>query len=113
MLVVVGDRAYKIARGLVPKGPVLSQNVPNPFNATTEIRFHLPADLVGAGLRLAIYNLLGQVVADLPLENLRVGENRVGWDGTDDKGRPVASGLYIYRLAGNGFAVSRQMLMLK
>lgn len=72
--------------------PTLAQNVPNPFNAHTVVEVEVPAD---RAMHLDIFNLRAQLVRSLPLSP---GSHRVSWDGTDDAGRPVASGLYLYRL---------------
>ena len=113
MIVVVGERAYKISQSALPPKPVLSQNAPNPFNASTIIRFQIPANMEITSMQLAIYNLMGQLVRDLPLENIELGENQVTWDGRNSRGQEVASGVYIYRLSGGGSAVSRRMLLLR
>ncbi len=73
----------------------LAQNHPNPFNPTTTIRFSVP----DAGrVRLAVYNVAGQLVRTLIDEWLSVGEHAAIWDGRDELGRSVASGVYLYRL---------------
>ena len=113
MIVVVDEKAYKVSGDFLPKEPVLSQNMPNPFNSSTVIRFQVPADMEVSGMRLTIYNLMGQLVGELPLGSLQLGENRVTWDGRNSRGQAVASGIYIYRLAGDGFAVSRRMALLR
>jgi len=113
MIVVVDGKGYKISGDFLPKEPVLSQNMPNPFNSSTVIGFQVPADMEMSGMRLAIHNLMGQLVRELPLGDLQLGENRVIWDGENSRGQAVASGIYIYRLAGDGFAVSRRMALLR
>jgi endonuclease/exonuclease/phosphatase family metal-dependent hydrolase len=81
----------------LPLGFGLEQNHPNPFSATgrTEIRFSLPTP---ASARLEIFNFLGQRAALLLDGNLLAGEHRLSWNGRDDDGRSVASGIYFYRL---------------
>jgi photosystem II stability/assembly factor-like uncharacterized protein len=108
------------------KNIMLAQNYPNPFNSETAIRFHLPAGASQAGLsafsqvEINIYNLLGQKVRTLANRQMFAGEHTVKWDGRDDAGREVASGIYIYRLrsnppskGGRGDAQSRKMLLLR
>ena len=111
LLVVEGDTAYRLRPGLLPAVPLLRQNAPNPFNAGTSISFVLPGD--GVPVRLSIYNLAGQRIRTLQPAGLTAGENRLLWDGLDQQGRQAASGAYIYRLEGSGFAVSRRMLLLR
>lgn len=81
---------------------------PNPFNPLTNIRLSLPS----AGLaQLDIYNLRGQKVRALLRQDLPAGEHSAVWDGTDDAGRPVASGLY-FAVAHSGGGTSTRKLML-
>ena len=87
----------------------LSQNVPNPFNAGTTIRFHLPQ--VGSA-HLVVYNTSGQLVRTLVEARTAAGTHTVIWDGRDAAGREVASGVYLYRLAGpHGTRVRRMVLV--
>ena len=96
--------------GVLPKTHRLSQNYPNPFNPETVIGFALSA---GSEVSLCVYNALGQRVKTLVEEDLPVGEHTVTWDGTDDSGNRVASGVYLYRLKADGFVESRKMMLLK
>jgi len=92
-------------RGGSPIRFELSQNAPNPFNPTTSIPFSIPK--VGS-VSLTIHSVTGQLVRTLVSEVKRTGEHTVAWDGTDDTGRSVASGVYLYRLsAGNQTTVRR------
>ena len=113
MLVVVEERAYEISANAQGSRPVLLQNAPNPFNASTTISFLIPFRLAHEPTRLSIYNLTGQLVRVLQLETLQAGEYTLSWDGRDDYGREVASGVYIYRLDVGEWAVHRRMLLLR
>jgi hypothetical protein len=88
----------------------LSQNYPNPFNPSTEIYFTLPE---AGHADLTIYNILGQRVRSLVSSDLEAGRYSAFWDGTDNNGRKVASGIYIYRLQTGGYTSSKKMLLLK
>ena len=88
----------------------LSQNAPNPFNPTTSIHFSLPSEGLA---RLSIYNSLGQIVRVLMNENLAAGQHMVSWDGTDDLGRSVGSGVYLYRLTAQQGVLVRRMMLVK
>jgi len=88
----------------------LGQNVPNPFNPRTEIRFSLAVD---GPASLRIYDVSGHVVKTLAEGSFPAGEQRVVWDGTGESGRPVASGVYFYRLEANSRIQSRRMVLLK
>jgi len=94
----------------LPKSQRLSQNYPNPFNPATVIGFALSSN---SDVTLSIYNALGQRVKTLVDCNLPVGEHTVTWDGTDESGERVASGIYLYRLKADNFVDSRKMLLLK
>ncbi len=95
---------------LVPTDFTLSQNYPNPFNPTTTIRFGLPK---AAQVELAIYNIVGQKVKLLVRGDYQAGHHEAEWQGADDEGRPVASGVYFYRLTSEGVNETRKMLLLK
>jgi FlgD Ig-like domain len=88
----------------------LDQNTPNPFNPTTTISFTLPERQLTT---LAIYDVSGQLVRTL-VNNVRAyGKNLVTWDGRDDAGVAVGSGVYFYRLTAGKFSESRKMVLLK
>ncbi len=90
---------------------VLHENVPNPFNPMTTIRFDLPAD---GKVTLAVYDVSGRLVRTLvggqPLD---AGHHDVTWDGTDDGGTKTASGIYFYRLQLAGESRTRKMVMIR
>jgi flagellar hook assembly protein FlgD len=88
-------------------------NAPNPFNPETVIRFRLPAHLASQTVRLTVLNTRGQKVSVLADGVLGSGEHRITWRGTDDAGRPVASGIYLYRLEVGGEVITRKMLLLR
>ena len=94
----------------LPGRYVLEQCYPNPFNPSTEIRFGLPTS--GHTL-LEIYNVLGQKIRVLVDRGMPEGWHTVSWDGTDDHGRSLSTGVYLYRLTVNEFTDSRKMLLLK
>ena len=113
MLVVVEERAYEIRPNAQGSRPVLLQNAPNPFNASTAISFLIPFRLADEAIHLSIYNLAGQVVRVLQPDTQQAGEHRLSWDGRDGQGRSVASGVYIYRLNVGEWVVHRRMLLLR
>jgi hypothetical protein len=93
----------------------LYQNYPNPFNPTTKIQFKVGSLEFGEPLRtsLVIYNILGQKVRTLLDEEILPGGHQVIWDGKDEKGRTVSSGIYFYRLKAGGFTETKRMVFLK
>jgi len=88
----------------------LSANYPNPFNPRTTIAFGLPAP---ARVRLSVYNILGQEVVSLVDGPLPAGNHEVDWDGRNDQGQPVSSGIYLYRLESDQFRQTRKMMLIK
>jgi hypothetical protein len=92
-------------------GLVLHQNTPNPFNPTTSILFDVPAS--GAVVTLRVYDANGQLVRTLADGLQAGGERRVTWDGRNDSGDPVATGVYFYRLSAPGFQQTKKMVLLK
>ena len=93
-----------------PAAFVLTQNVPNPFNSTTALRFALPQ---AADIELAIYNLTGQKVARLARGWHAAGHYTVHWDGRNDAGVRLATGAYIYRLRAGEQVQVRKLLLLR
>ncbi len=94
----------------VPQSYFLSRNYPNPFNPETQIEYGLPK---GAEVNLWIYNVLGQRVRTLLEEYQAAGHKTVSWDGTDDDGNKVASGIYFYKIQAGEFTDSKKMILMK
>jgi hypothetical protein len=88
----------------------LAQNAPNPFNPVTRIDYSLAAP---GTVKLAVYDLRGRLVRTLANEEEGPGAHNIEWNGTDDSGRPVASGVYLYRLDAAGSSLTRKCLMMK
>ncbi len=85
-------------------------NYPNPFNPETTIQFQLN---YSEPINLSIINIKGQRVRTLINEYRAAGEHRYNWDGKDDVGEPLPSGIYFYHLSGKTFSISGKMLLLK
>jgi len=94
----------------LPDGYFLMPNYPNPFNAVTNIKFVLPRS---SDVMIEIFNVLGQRVKMLVNERLSTGFKSVVWDGRDENGLEVSSGLYFYRITANDFIQTKKMLLLK
>ena len=94
----------------VPTSYSLKQNYPNPFNPRTTIAYYV-AD--AGNVSLVIYNLLGEQVRTLIDESQDVGEYSIEWDGRDDSGRAVSSGVYFYRLSAGDFNETKKMMLMK
>jgi len=97
----------------VAAGVRLGQNYPNPMNPTTVIPFRVEAGSAGKTVRIAIFDLAGRLVRTVLDAPMNAGDHSVTWDGTDDSGRPVNSGLYFYSLTADGRSESRKLHVLK
>ncbi len=89
---------------------MLHQNYPNPFNPETTISFDLPK---AGPANLSVYNVKGQLVKTLADGNLDFGKQSFVWNGTDNNGRNVTSGIYFYRLTANGSVETKKMMLMK
>ncbi|MBX7151810.1 right-handed parallel beta-helix repeat-containing protein [bacterium] len=108
----VGEIAafYNPDHVVLPKSLELSQNYPNPFNPTTAIRFGLPEE---GRVVLTVYNILGQKIKELVNEARSAGYHQVDWNGKNESGVQVASGVYIYRLETISGVKMKKMLLIK
>ena len=96
--------------GQLPVAPRLYPNYPNPFNPATTISFVLPK---AGQVRLTIYNVQGQIVRRLANGWKTAGRYQIRWDGRDDSGKAVASGLYLLQMSSGTWQQSRKMFLLK
>lgn len=96
--------------GIIPAEFSLLQNYPNPFNPATTIRYGLPK---AAHVSLTIYNLLGQQVKALVNYKQKAGLHQIAWDGTNNAGQYLSSGLYFYKLETESFSRTRKMMWMK
>jgi hypothetical protein len=105
------DEATDVSGGTATPGSFgLNQNYPNPFNPTTTIEYGLP---VRSHVTIDVYNMLGQVVCRLLDREESAGDHTVVWDGTDESGKSVATGIYLYHLQAGDKAETKKMLLLK
>jgi hypothetical protein len=103
--------APAIQIGDIPSVFSLDQNYPNPFNPSTSIKFGL---LVQSPVTMEIYNILGVKVRTLLRgEVMSAGIHQMEWNGKDDAGSAVTSGVYLYRINAGTFQVTKKMMMLK
>ncbi len=106
----VGRLTSGASTGSLPGSFSLAQNYPNPFNPTTTISFSLPAK---GQARIEIYNVLGKLVA-VPFDGVaEAGDHQVVWNGKNDTGEAVASGVYFYRLTADNYTDTKKMMLLK
>jgi uncharacterized protein (TIGR02145 family) len=95
---------------VLPDGFQLTQNYPNPFNPTTAIEYNLPMQ---SRVVLEIFNILGQKIRTLVDDEKAAGSYRIEWNGSDDAGNAVPSGIYTYRLKAGDMVWTRKMSLLK
>ena len=113
-----GDRRGEVAKLMalaeeligLPRSFELRPNYPNPFNPQTTLEYTLPQE---TAVRLEIYDMAGQRVRQLVRQVQGVGVYRVEWDGRDEHGRQVGSGVYLGRLEAGALGQTRKMLLLK
>ncbi len=94
----------------VPAEFGLAQNYPNPFNPVTTIRYQLPK---AGHVSLKVYNIYGQLVRTLVDDQVHAGYHTVQWNGRDEFGQAVSSGVYYYRLVAGTFVETRKMALLR
>jgi hypothetical protein len=100
-----------VEENAVPLAPALSHNFPNPFNPSTRISYDVPAP--GAHVVLRVFSLSGRLVRALENRDAVPGRHSVEWDGRDDRGLQVSSGVYMYRIEIGEFTEQRRMVLLK
>ena len=98
-----GDMVVRYVTGL-------NQNSPNPFNPRTEIKFSLRQ---AGPAQLQIFDMRGRMVKKLVSGDLPAGEHQVTWNGDTQDGRPVATGVYFYRLETDNTVLTKRMLLVK
>jgi hypothetical protein len=95
----------------IPEADALNQNFPNPFNPSTTVAFDLAKP---ATVRIGIYDVSGRLVRTLVDRSMEAGSHEVGWNGTNNAGIGVPSGLYFYRMStSEGFMATRKMILLR
>jgi len=99
-------------KAMLPKAFALSQNYPNPFNPSTTVAYDIPEGKE-AFVRMNVYNMRGQLIRTLVDELKSEGSYQVQWDGLDNSGRRVSSGVYFYRIVAGEFSQTRKMVILK
>ncbi|MDD4051287.1 MAG: T9SS type A sorting domain-containing protein [candidate division Zixibacteria bacterium] len=98
------------ARPNTPAVYSLSQNYPNPFNPTTVINYSMERK---GKINISIFNILGQHVKTLVDAEVEAGANRVTWEGTDQDGSGVASGVYFYKMTTDKYVETRKMTLMR
>jgi hypothetical protein len=108
-----GTAIEPVQTASIPDRYELAQNYPNPFNPTTNISFQMPK---AGNVSLKIFNIVGQEVRNLESDYLTTGTYQAIWDGKDNFGKSVASGVYFYQLSVQGednLTLTRKMMLMK
>ncbi len=95
---------------VTPVATALNRNYPNPFNPETTIRYALKET---SRVKISIYNLKGQLIRSLVDDSKAAGNYSVIWNGKDDRGASVSSGIYFYRMEANNFSATQKMMLMK
>ncbi|RKZ27773.1 hypothetical protein DRQ26_02505, partial [bacterium] len=98
------------ANGKLPEKFSLAANVPNPFNASTDITFALP---VKSNVTLEVMDVSGRIIKTLVDGEIESGIHTIRWNGTDNTGAEVSSGVYFYRLRTDAYSETRKMMLVK
>ena len=93
-----------------PQGFVLEQNFPNPFNPSTTLRYELPEDGL---VNVTIYDMMGRQVSTLVSSHQTAGYKSIQWNATNDFGKPVSAGVYLYQIQAGEFVQTKKMVLLK
>ncbi|MCK5050659.1 MAG: M28 family peptidase [Candidatus Cloacimonetes bacterium] len=112
----IDDFEINVENGVGSDDPIVKtetiSNYPNPFNPSTTIMFNLTREITD-DTEVTIYNLKGQKIKELIKEQLSSGEHSVVWNGTDDNGLSVSSGIYLYKVKTGNFEKTKKMILLK
>jgi hypothetical protein len=107
---VVTPNFKLIATDIYPANFNLEQNYPNPFNPITTIKFTIPKE---TRVQILVFDITGRLVKTLLDKTLPAGEHLITWDGTDENGSKVSSGVYIYRMYSDNFISTKKMILAK
>jgi hypothetical protein len=99
-----------VEENAIPESFTLTQNFPNPFNPETAIRFGLPED---AHVQLVVIDLLGREIRELVDGNRKAGYHSVIWDGRDNAGNAVPSGIYLYQITTGSFRDWKKLALVR
>ncbi len=94
----------------MPREFSLDQNYPNPFNPSTSIKFTVP---VSGNVKVAVYNAMGKLVKELVNADFEAGSHSINWNGDDNSGVKVASGIYFYKMDAGNRTFTKKMVLMK
>jgi flagellar hook assembly protein FlgD len=114
MISYIADNVLKVDVDVIPQQFMLHDNFPNPFNNNTSIDIDIPANTFTSEIiSINVYNLLGKNVSELYKGPLSPGKYRLHWDGKNNSGNDMASGLYILSFQSNSYISSKKMILLR
>ena len=99
-----------ISSELLPVTYILHQNYPNPFNPVTTLRYDLPENSL---VNVTVYDMLGRQVKTLINQTQDAGYRSIVWDATNDYGKPVSAGIYLYQIQAGEYISTKKMILLK
>jgi len=110
LTITIGDPTQEPNPPTIPMVTKLLNAYPNPFNPNTNIRYSLK----DAGkVRIDIYNMKGQMINSLTAEHDSPGFYQIAWDGCDANGKPVSSGIYMYKMISGNYLSAKKMILAK
>ena len=109
-LILDARPVLSVEEASIPEVFALHQNYPNPFNPTTTINYDIPESQI---VSIMIYDIMGREVRTLVNEFQELGYRNIRWDATDNLGRSVSAGMYIYTIQAGNFRQIRKMVLLK
>ena len=97
-------------KDVIPLQYVLHQNYPNPFNPVTTLSYDLPEDAL---VNITIYDMIGRIVKTIINGQQTAGYKFIQWNATNDYGKPVSAGIYLYTIQTGEFRQTKKMVLLK
>ena len=110
VMLPTGDDVSLTDVTVIPEKFTLHQNYPNPFNPVTTLRYNLPKN---GHVNITIYDMLGRKVKTLINQNQDAGYRSVLWNATNDYGKPVSAGIYLYQIQAGKYMQTKKMVLLK
>jgi len=110
---IKSDSEVKLQSSLVPNKFGLKQNFPNPFNPSTNFLVDIPFSKEAISAKIYVFDILGKKVRSLFNGNIQPGQYNISWDGKNEQGSQVPSGLYIYAFSSNKYSQAKRMILMK
>ena len=108
--ILITIHPLSIDEASLPTEYAIHQNYPNPFNPITTLRYELPEN---GHVNIMIYDMLGKQVKTLINQTQDAGYRSIIWDATNDYGKPVSAGIYLYQIQAGEYISTKKMVLLK